>query len=613
MKRFLSLVLAFVFIFSLVSCTKKQDTESEISEESIDNSTESTMESTGATETGITDTSVPGSSNSTKTTVSYNSQETQGQASDTEPGSSVPTVMQYTSYFPKAQQATLLYQVVNPGSDVMITTTTLQGQLAKKGTEQILITDSTVNSFSDIIKNDYGVTYESSDTWQLLKKYANEFSGYILCEKGTESVNVATSLCSQLNAVAVIKDYEQEAVDCGLNMVLDVSGKDDEWLMQSDYFQNLSRKIAINCSCKDGYQGLRDYAVLTDAFVYTFESITSAEKHKQVLDYLDDNAIVFGNFVVNEWVCTKSVSQINCQFVVSYAATNVSTLSGFMLDEVKQKTAQSTEEVPTSNRHTVCLFLTDGDNLQFALQNYPTIDGNWFGSLNRTNSSKSIPFGWGLPPCLIDLAAPATKYYYNNMTEKDEFILQISGMGYNFPSQWGSKSSLRNMAEELNTVMYRMDTGILGMIDDSAFNDANVKNTYNIFTEQSNLKALFYINYAGYATYRGKIAWSNDKPIIAVKYALWKDYDQAEQGSDCDGSIEQIAAKINAASTDPSSPDAYSLVAVFAWSGLKGGQLVGDGDSYKAAISLASKLNENVDVVTPSEFVRRITTNGPGK
>jgi len=426
-------------------------------------------------------------------------------------------------------------------------------------------------------------------------------------------VNVATSLCSQLNAVAVVEEYEQKAKDSGLKMVLDVRDKDDNWLRNSSYFSKLSKKVAVGCDPNNGYHGIRDYAVLTNAYVFDPASYKTADAFKSAIDYLDDNFILFSDFVMGEYIGTKVPSELNGQIVVAYAANNVSTLSGFLLNEVKQKTAKSTGTIPTKNKHTVCFVLTDGDNLQYILQGFPTVGGNWFGSMDRIDKTKSIPFGWGLPPSLIDLAAPAAKYYYDNMTSKDEFVMQVSGLGYSFPSVWSSKAKLRTMAQQLNTYMGRMDMSILYMIDTGAFDDGNLKYTYNIFTEQSNIDALFYVNFSGYAYYRGKMAWSNGKPIISVRYALWDNYVKYDEGTDCDGSVEDVAKKLNEASTDPTSPDGYSLVAVYAWSGLKGGYMSSSGDSYKAARAVIEKLDSDIDVVTPSEFIRRIKYNKPGR
>jgi len=76
-----------------------------------------------------------------------------------------------------------------------------------------------------------------------------------------------------------------------------------------------------------------------------------------------------------------------------------------------------------------------------------------------------------------------------------------------------------------------------------------------------------------------------------------------------DGQIEAIAARINKASTDVTSEKAYSFIIVHAWSGMKNGKLSEGGNTMEAVEALIAKFNENVEVVTPGEFMDRLTAN----
>jgi len=481
--------------------------------------------------------------------------------------------------------------------------------MAKLGDEQAIILHGSVDYFFDLIRRRYNVEFEYCSAEYLINKFAGLVDGYILCRYREESINIATALCSPLRAVAVTEEHEQFLKDCGMKMLLDVRGKTDEWLRSTSYFKHFNKQIAVNC---DFYRPqLRDYAVMTGAYVYSNCEIKTLEQHKEVLSFLDDNALVFGRFVINEWACVKSLSQINASFFVTYAAHNLSTLSGFRLERLKQKTVHPAVE-QKNKCHTVCLMLTDGDNIQYLLHNFATVGGRWFGASRHTNESTNFPFAWGLPPALIDIAAPTAEYFYENMQAKDEFVMHISGCAYTFPSQWPNKDALQRMTTMLSELMERMDMRIAVLIDDYACDENTAKDTYSLYTEKDSIDALFYMNYAGYARYRGKILWSNNKPVISARWALWEGYSWYDDTTDCDGSIEAVADKINSASRDPSSPEAYSFIPVFAWQGMKDGKVEKGGNTYDYAYELIKLLDDDVDVVLPSEFVRRIKENCAG-
>ncbi|MBR4428590.1 MAG: hypothetical protein IKS78_04465, partial [Clostridia bacterium] len=233
--------------------------------------------------------------------------------------------------------------------------------------------------------------------------------------------------------------------------------------------------------------------------------------------------------------------------------------------------------------------MTDGDNLQWMTTAFT--NAGHYGSELRG----SFPMGWGIPASLPEIAAPMGEYLYENMTAKDEFITQISGLGYTYPSMWKNKAALAGMAAQLAYEMERANTHITAVLDNGAFSDKSL----DTLAAQNGIDALFYCDYADYAGYGGEIRFSRDTPVIAARYRLWN------------GSVgcspAEIAASINAASKDPADKAAYSLVAVHAWSGLdENGNFTEGGDTMQAVRQLVDALDADVRVVTPGEFVRLI-------
>ena len=114
------------------------------------------------------------------------------------------------------------------------------------------------------------------------------------------------------------------------------------------------------------------------------------------------------------------------------------------------------------------------------------------------------------------------------------------------------------------------------------------------------MDGVFYLDYSDYAGMKGAARLSHGKPIVGAKYKLW--YGQPG------GSPEEIAAAVNAASTDPSDPDAYSLIVIHAWSGLdEAGSFAGYGDTMAAVDRMVAAFGPDVRLVAPSAFITQLT------
>ena len=203
---------------------------------------------------------------------------------------------------------------------------------------------------------------------------------------------------------------------------------------------------------------------------------------------------------------------------------------------------------------------------------------------------------------MIDLAPPAFLHYYNSMKENEEYIMQLSGLGYTFPSKWRDITALAEMQKKVTDAMARSDMSVMEILDDVKLTSAVVKKYYGGFLDADAVDGILYIDYGNYDAYHGQIFWYEGKPVVSARYRLWADL----QGSD----INSIATAINQASTDPESADAYSFIIVHAWSGLNpAGQLVNNGNTMDAVAKLVEAFGDNVELVTPTECISRISEN----
>ena len=184
------------------------------------------------------------------------------------------------------------------------------------------------------------------------------------------------------------------------------------------------------------------------------------------------------------------------------------------------------------------------------------------------------------------------------MTANDAFVLSLSGLGYTFPSKWTNREALRAMAQTLGRKMAAMDTRELLVLDDDGFRSRAL----DILLTETQANGIFYMDYDRYAKMRGKTRFVNGRPIVAARYQLWNNM------SGC--SPDEIAAAVNALPTDPKNPDSYAFIIVHAWSGLNGsGELIEGGNTMAAVERLVNGLDENTRVVTPAQFMERLTVN----
>ncbi|HEX2983824.1 MAG TPA: hypothetical protein VHO28_09810, partial [Ignavibacteriales bacterium] len=163
------------------------------------------------------------------------------------------------------------------------------------------------------------------------------------------------------------------------------------------------------------------------------------------------------------------------------------------------------------------------------------------------------------------------------------------GLGYMNPDYYGDNSSYAALTAEY---MKKSDMRILNIIGNQF--DEQYLAPYLL---QDQIDGLLYYDYADYAKEAGAIKFSNGKPIVTARYNLWPFVDGTT--TPLYESSASLAAKLNNASTDITSADGYTLVAVHIWT-----QTVTD------IMNCAVKLNsEKVRVVAPDEFIALIKKN----
>lgn len=483
--------------------------------------------------------------------------------------------------FPKAKvTAETLLLLDTPRGDAALALGSLQGVLANVSQTQLAFKDGAYRTYlADAPVEIEERTGERAEAAALLKEFADCVNGYVLCDEA--GAQAAVSVAGVLRAVVIPESLQDAAKAAGLTCREDARGWTDKTLRRSRYFTKLNRSVAFSQPVSLAPK-LVDYAVMAGAY-FGFSDSAEEKDCKRLYSFLDDNAVVFGwNAVLGEYGTVAALSACNACLIPADHACNLSVLSGFPSVDQKQTAAAQPE---ARAGHTVCLFLSDGDNLQWMLTQFT--GAAHFGSPLRGE----FPMGWGVPASLNDTAPTMAQRLYADAAPNDEFILQISGLGYTFPSRWKDPFALRRMYGALSQKMARADLRIAAVLDDGGF----YHRALDVLAAQENVSGVFYLDYDNYAGMDGAARLSHGKPIIGARYKLW--YGQPG------GSPEEIAAAVNAASKDPADPDAYSLIVAHAWSGLDAeGDFAGYGDTMAAVRRLVDLFDGDVRLASPTEF-----------
>lgn len=470
----------------------------------------------------------------------------------------------------------------------LVARSALQSPVVPPGSPHIYITspdDSPTSLWLDDLEQNYAITSTRvNSAWELLAKYLQQkgrpgISGYLLYDDDP-SISVATTLAGLTGHVAVHTSLEEQAIAAGLEKAGDVTGKDDAWLTEH-YGDRLRRDFAIEQKPSFGYQ-LRDLATMAGAqLFYDGNSDYRADLVGRLRP--DSPVIGWGDASHGEDGFVSTSSKAGTFMIAADWAANVSTLSGIRAKLPRQVGRHDGRGSSAAEQgvHHVSFVVTDGDNLQWFLTGLQN-DKNWWAHPDRG----SVPVGWGMVPTMIDLAPSVMRWYYQDATGQDEFVVGPSGSGYFYPSQYPAER-LRLATDTLAAYMEKTDLGVVQILD---FDALERRDVWDQYTRHDAIDGLIYLEYSRYDGGNGTIVWSRDKPVISARHMLWDGLDGADEAS--------VTAALNAASTDLRSADSYSVVSVHAWS-----------KNLSSIKTVIDGLDPHVRVVSPGALTRLVTEN----
>ncbi|MDP2955566.1 MAG: hypothetical protein Q8N53_04025, partial [Longimicrobiales bacterium] len=227
-------------------------------------------------------------------------------------------------------------------------------------------------------------------------------------------------------------------------------------------------------------------------------------------------------------------------------ARNLSVLARFPVRELRQRPRPADLRAVERPAHYVTFLVTDGDNVQWQLNDFATSE-RWFGSPLRGR----FPVGWTTSPTLAELAPTVLRWLYAQATPQDTFLAGPSGRGYFYPSE---HPDLAAEAERLDKALAHSGLDAVFIIDIAL--EGFSPEVLGPYARQPSVAGGFWAWYGDYAARRGETLVVEGKSFVAVRFNLWEGFHDPAS----------LARAINALPADPFSPQGYTVVAVHPWS-----------------------------------------------
>lgn len=470
-------------------------------------------------------------------------------------------------------------------------------KVSKQALEDMGICEQGVQNGLELACSDY----ESVDGLRVQLK--GFFDGYVLTDvKNNPESGIVASVASHVyNSIIVDvrdKEYFEKA---GYSMKYDATHKTtlDAW---HEFKDKCNNEALVIMPVQTGE--LREFAIKNNLFVLNLNkkqgdprSGQNVDLLEEVLAWLQPNVPVYGweqGVSEDQFVARISKSghpMIPCDWSYNHSLTS-------LLYTERQQLVQAQSFNPKlidfdKKRNYVSFFLSDGDNIQWMMQDFAT-------SFYDVPEAIEVKMSYGLPVSTLSMMAPAQLHNLMNLRRDECSVLEMLGGGYYYIDTYSQNNNrndnLKIAAERLAVSMRRYHVGLLGVMAMDVKSVAS-KEAYQTFVDANDrLEGIIALQYSPYAGGGGEVFWVTNKngydiPVITVRYSLWDRIHERE------GSPDFIASKLKA----EAQVESFSAICVHAWS-----RFEGNAHGAAAARLCAGKLDGRFEVVNMQELVWRL-------
>ena len=470
-------------------------------------------------------------------------------------------------------------------------------KVSKQALEDMGICEQGVQNGLELACSDY----ESVDGLRLQLK--DFFDGYVLTDvKNNPESGIVASVASHVyNSIIVDvrdKEYFEKA---GYSMKYDATHKTtlDAW---HEFKDKCNNEALVIMPVQTGE--LREFAIKNNLFVLNLNkkqgdprSGQNVDLLEEVLAWLQPNVPVYGwEQGVSEDAFVDLVSKSGHAMIPCDWSYNHSLTSLLYTERQQPVQAQSFNLKLIDfdkKRNYVSFFLSDGDNIQWMMQDFAT-------SFYDVPEAIEVKMSYGLPVSTLSMMAPAQLHNLMNLRRDECSVLEMLGGGYYYIDTYSQNNNrndnLKIAAERLAVSMRRYHVGLLGVMAMDVKSAAS-REAYQAFVDANDrLEGIIALQYSPYAGGGGEVFWVTNKngydiPVITVRYSLWDRIHERE------GSPDFIASKLEA----EAQVESFSAICVHAWS-----RFEGNAHGAAAARLCAGKLDGRFEVVNMQELVWRL-------
>lgn len=470
-------------------------------------------------------------------------------------------------------------------------------KVSKQALEDMGICEQGVQNGLELACSDY----ESVDGLRLQLK--DFFDGYVLTDvKNNPESGIVASVASHVyNSIIVDvrdKEYFEKA---GYSMKYDATHKTtlDAW---HEFKDKCNNEALVIMPVQTGE--LREFAIKNNLFVLNLNkkqgdprSGQNVDLLEEVLAWLQPNVPVYGweqGVSEDQFVARISKSghpMIPCDWSYNHSLTSL------LYTERQQPVQAQSFNLKLidfdKKRNYVSFFLSDGDNIQWMMQDFAT-------SFYDVPEAIEVKMSYGLPVSTLSMMAPAQLHNLMNLRRDECSVLEMLGGGYYYIDTYSQNNNrndnLKIAAERLTVSMRRYHVGLLGVMAMDVKSAAS-REAYQAFVDANDrLEGIIALQYSPYAGGGGEVFWVTNKngydiPVITVRYSLWDRIHERE------GSPDFIASKLEA----EAQVESFSAICVHAWS-----RFEGNAHGAAAARLCAGKLDGRFEVVNMQELVWRL-------
>ncbi|GMH77575.1 hypothetical protein TrST_g5712 [Triparma strigata] len=475
---------------------------------------------------------------------------------------------------------------------------TYSGYLARTSPQLALVTKPEDLAWLNTISE---TTTDSNNLDDVLSKIPCDKCTYVLCEIGSNSTSAGISFASASKDPVIVATSDEvvtvlEAHGITMNMNLTDTFDDAFWALdQSDL--DFSNHLSIIQNVNNPVP-LSDLSVKCGALNWWGEGDCEKDPQLPSLPARALNLLTPGDSVVlgwgggddPEWDCVHaSTSYGSFGMIATDQAINAGVLNidaesvGLTPQKRKPAAPQDPDESP---KHTISFVMSDGDNVQWILNDWSAETGNngWWSSEDRGK----VKMGWTLSPSLGSLAPTVLKAILDGATENDQIIAGPSGAAYAFVNDFPDDATFDAFSAETSYLMDMAGMKIVNVLNDEGW----AESTKNLL-EQDNIDGVFLYEYNGYSELEGAISFVNNKPVVGGRFNLW-----SPNFYNVTTLVTALAELPNL--TDITSSDGYTVIPVHAWS-----------HNVTDIVEAAQLLEEDgrFDIVLPEELLRRVAEN----